>query len=75
MELHPVVWLIFVGLGASNVVTADPLHVGNFPDIKSCIEAIQKVQVGPNSNITYPGLFMCVPANTGKASDPPAPLN
>jgi hypothetical protein len=60
-----VVWLILSIGGPS-------MHVGNFPNIDTCLTAAKQVaQGGTSKSVSY--LAFCVPANTGKQGDPPPP--
>jgi hypothetical protein len=54
----------------------NPIHVGNFPDMNSCMAAAQSnkgIATGttppPRLNIS----LVCVQANTGKSGDPQPP--
>jgi hypothetical protein len=57
-----------------------PVHVGNFPDMASCVAAAKasdSVRVTPGSGASSSGVvlrdFICVQANTGKSGDPGPP--
>jgi hypothetical protein len=58
-----------------------PVHVGNFPDMASCVAAAKasdSVRVapgsGPSSTAGVLREFICVQANTGKSGDPGPPI-
>jgi hypothetical protein len=58
-----------------------PVHVGNFPDLTSCLAAAESsgsIRVTPSTGASpSTGIlrdFICVQANTGKPSDPGPPI-
>jgi hypothetical protein len=58
-----------------------PVHVGNFPDMASCLAAAESsgsIRVTPSTGASpNTGVlrdFICVQANTGKPSDPGPPI-
>jgi hypothetical protein len=58
-----------------------PVHVGNFPDLASCVAAARtsdSVRVTPGAGASTSGGvvrdFICVQANTGKSGDPAPPI-
>jgi hypothetical protein len=67
-----IVWLV-LAIG----VQSNPIHVGNFPDINSCMAAAQSnksITTGVSANAPrFSVNLVCVQANTGKAGDPPPP--
>ena len=63
--MGPVVWLV-LSMGGQ------PMHVGNFPSIDACLTTAKELaQGGTAPHLSY--VAVCVPANTGKQGDPPAP--
>jgi len=64
-----VIWLVLW-------ITLAPIHVGNFPNMQSCMEAARTnesiVTHRRSQNSLSVGLI-CVQANTGKPNDPPPP--
>jgi hypothetical protein len=67
-----VVWLMMwiAGVGSA------PVHVGNFPDVATCIASAKTSQT-TQTNAPAPDIpritWVCVPANTGHPNDPPPP--
>jgi hypothetical protein len=58
-----------------------PVHVGNFPDMASCLAAAKTSDsfrvtpgAGPSSTAGVLRDFICVQANTGKSGDPGPPI-
>jgi hypothetical protein len=69
-EIHMMqFWLLIMTTGTA-------VHVGNFPDMASCMAAaranqtVMTHQVNPTE---FTVGLMCIQANTGKPNDPPAP--
>lgn len=65
-------WLVL-----STSIGSTPLHVGNYPDLESCMTAANTARYVPNPNPGKPGGptigFVCVQANTGKPGNPQPP--
>ena len=67
--MSQVFWLVLSLSSPANL-----LHVGNFPNMETCQTAAK--QIWPyvsNSGSTIAYYALCVPANTGKQSDPGPP--
>jgi hypothetical protein len=65
--MSAVFWLLLL------IENASPLHVGNFPDIASCLKAGLEHQVVDKPGAGDPTTFVCVQANTGKGDEPGPP--
>ena len=62
-----IIWLMLYFTGAA-------VHVGNYPDMNSCVNAANSSTTItiPNAR-SFSATFICVPANTGKKGDPGPP--
>jgi hypothetical protein len=64
-------WLV-ISMGLQGV----PIHVGNFPDMNSCMAAAQSnktITTGATPPPRFTVNAVCVQVNTGKAGDPSPP--